>query len=99
METGEKARQLSGRGILGKLIGSSPAMQELFFLLRLLRAVGRDGSECRRLQIVSTDGGAGSSASTRTGIRAGRVPARSRCASAQANTRTGAGSSTARTPA
>src|ERR1035437_8558760 len=27
-------RQLSGRGVLGKLIGSSPAMQELFFLLR-----------------------------------------------------------------
>src|SRR5450755_2109180 len=27
-------RQLSGRGVLGKLVGSSPAMQELFFLLR-----------------------------------------------------------------
>ena len=27
-------RQLSSRGVLGKLIGSSPAMQEIFFLLR-----------------------------------------------------------------
>jgi hypothetical protein len=39
------------------------------------------------MQMVSTGVGAGSSASTRTGIRTGRVPAcpaRSRCASAHA---------------